>query len=97
MKQDIEKTVIEALEAQIVRGMPAVCVITETGKVTNFSRIDALPIDSLGLVEFVATIEDEYDIIIGDHECTGAETVGDIVRIVRAKTNRLEIQETIAA
>lgn len=49
----------------------------------NFT--DDLRLDSMGAVEFVTMVEDEYDIRIGDDEFLGIETLNGAVDLLLTK------------
>ena len=49
------------------------------------TMLDEMGLDSLDKVETIMALEEEYDIVIHDHEVEKVNTVGDMVAIVRAK------------
>ncbi|MFS9317184.1 acyl carrier protein [Streptococcus infantis] len=53
-------------------------VVTE-----NLSLKDDLDADSVDLMEFVLTIEDEFGIEIGDEEIDNLQSVADILAIIK--------------
>ena len=53
-------------------------VVTE-----NLSLKDDLDADSVDLVEFVLTIEDEFGIEIGDEEIDNLQSVADVLAIIK--------------
>jgi len=44
-----------------------------------------LDADSVDLMEFILTLEDEFNIEISDEEIDQLESVGDVVKIIQAK------------
>lgn len=48
---------------------------------TTFEEMDA---DSLDLVEFVMSLEEEFEIEISDEEIEKIKTVGDVVKYIEA-------------
>ena len=53
-------------------------VVTE-----NFSLKDDLDADSVDLMEFVLTIEDEFGIEISDEEIDNLQSVADVLAIIK--------------
>lgn len=53
-------------------------VVTE-----NLSLKDDLNADSVDLMEFVLTIEDEFGIEIGDEEIDNLQSVADVLEIIK--------------
>ena len=53
-------------------------VVTE-----NLSLKDDLDADSVDLMEFVLTIEDEFGIEIGDEEIDNLQSVADVLEIIK--------------
>ena len=53
-------------------------VVTE-----NFSLKDDLDADSVDLMEFVLTIEDEFGIEISDEEIDNLQSVADVLEIIK--------------
>ena len=53
-------------------------VVTE-----NLSLKDDLDADSVDLMEFVPTIEDEFGIEIGDEEIDNLQSVADVLEIIK--------------
>lgn len=51
---------------------------------------DDLGMDSMGAVEFVNTVEDEYKISINEDEMQSIKTVNDAVTLILKKTNTHE-------
>ena len=58
----------------------AVFVVTEA-----LSLKDDLDADSVDLMEFVLTLEDEFGIEISDEEIDQLQSVGDVVAVVKSK------------
>ncbi len=56
-------------------------VVTE-----NLSLKDDLDADSVDLMEFVLTIEDEFGIEIGDEEIDNLQSVADVLAIIKNRT-----------
>ena len=46
---------------------------------------DDLDADSVDLMEFILTLEDEFNIEISDEEIDQLQSVGDVVKIIQAK------------
>lgn len=58
-------------------------------KVTLESKfIDDLGADSLDVVEMLMTLEDEFNITVTDEESVTLKTVGDIVKLIDAKSKK---------
>ena len=55
-------------------------VVTE-----SLSLKDDLDADSVDLMEFILTLEDEFNIEISDEEIDQLQNVGDVVKIIQAK------------
>ena len=55
-------------------------VVTE-----NLSLKDDLDADSVDLMEFVLTIEDEFGIEIGDEEIDQLQSVADVLKAIKEK------------
>lgn len=53
-------------------------VVTE-----NLSLKDDLDADSVDLMEFILTIEDEFGIEIGDEEIDNLQSVADVLEIIK--------------
>ena len=51
-----------------------------------------LALSSLGAIETIMLLEDEYDIAIDDWNLESLETVGDVVRLVTAKASVSSLQ-----
>ena len=56
-------------------------VVTE-----NLSLKDDLDADSVDLMEFILTIEDEFGIEIGDEEIDNLQSVADVLAIIKNRT-----------
>ena len=56
-------------------------VVTE-----NLSLKDDLNADSVDLMEFILTIEDEFGIEIGDEEIDNLQSVADVLAIIKNRT-----------
>ena len=56
-------------------------VVTE-----NLSLKDDLDADSVDLIEFVLTIEDEFGIEIDDEEIDNLQSVADVLAIIKNRT-----------
>ena len=56
-------------------------VVTET-----LSLKDDLDADSVDLMEFILTIEDEFGIEIGDEEIDNLNSVADVLAIIKNRT-----------
>ena len=52
----------------------------------NLSLKDDLDADSVDLMEFVLTIEDEFGIEIGDEEIDNLQSVADVLAIIKNRT-----------
>lgn len=55
-------------------------VVTE-----NLSLKDDLNADSVDLMEFVLTVEDEFGIEIGDEEIDNLQSVADVLAIIKSR------------
>ncbi|HGS1208605.1 TPA: acyl carrier protein [Streptococcus pneumoniae] len=55
-------------------------VVTE-----SLSLKDDLDADSVDLMEFILTLEDEFSIEISDEEIDQLQNVGDVVKIIQGK------------
>jgi len=51
----------------------------------SLSLKDDLDADSVDLMEFILTLEDEFSIEISDEEIDQLQNVGDVVKIIQAK------------
>lgn len=55
-------------------------------KITNEASFEEdLEVDSLGVVELLMALEDEFDVKIPDEDAEGVHTVGQAVELVQAK------------
>lgn len=45
-------------------------------------------IDSIGLIEFIMALEDEFDIEIPDEELQEIKSTEDVIKLVEAKTGK---------
>ena len=50
--------------------------------------IEDLGADSLDVVEMLMMLEDEFNITVTDEESVNLKTVGDIVKLIDAKTSK---------
>lgn len=56
---------------------------------TEFQKLyEEGPLDSLGIVEFVLALEDEFEIDIPDEDIDKAKTIADVVEYVEKKRRR---------
>ena len=53
--------------------------------VTESLSLKDLDADSVDLMEFILTLEDEFNIEISDEEIDQLQSVGDVVKIIQAK------------
>jgi len=51
----------------------------------SLSLKDDLDADSVDLMEFILTLEDEFNIEISDEEIDQLQSVGDVIKIIQAK------------
>ena len=51
----------------------------------SLSLKDDLDADSVDLMEFILTLEDEFNIEISDEEIDQLQSVGDVVEVVKRK------------
>ena len=58
--------------------------VEEDEVVEDASFIDDLGADSLGIVELVMALEEEFDISIPDEDAEGIKTVGDAISYIQA-------------
>ncbi|MCB0405943.1 MAG: acyl carrier protein [Bdellovibrionales bacterium] len=56
-------------------------------EITMDTKISALGIDSLSMMEIVGAMEDELDVVIPDEKLATLQTVADIDRVIREQTN----------
>ena len=76
---EIEQKVIELAAEEA--GVP----VAQVSRASHF--LNDLNYDSLGVMEFVMQVEDEFEISIGDDDVEKIKTVGDAVDYVVEKTN----------
>ena len=57
--------------------------------VMEFNYVDSGYVDSLGLIQFIATIEDEFNISFTDEDLAdpGIKVIGKLVEIISEKMN----------
>lgn len=61
----------------------------DPAKITENSRvIEDLGADSLDVVEMLMVLEDEFNVTVSDEESLTLKTVGDIAKLVDAKTKK---------
>lgn len=61
--------------------------ISDVSTITPDSRIiEDLGADSLDVVELLITLDDEYNIKIADEEIASIKTVGDLIKIIEARS-----------
>ena len=53
--------------------------------IESLSLKDDLDADSVDLMEFILTLEDEFSIEISDEEIDQLQSVGDVVKIIQGK------------
>jgi acyl carrier protein len=51
--------------------------------ITRESKISALGIDSVSMMEIIGVMEDELDVSIPDEKLSRLQTVGDIEKVIR--------------
>lgn len=59
--------------------------LSETKQVDAI-RLDDLGADSLDLVEIIMELEEEFDVSLSDSEAKSIQTIGDLLRVVVART-----------
>lgn len=82
----------------MIRSAAVSFIADQISEITGFSptmsetsRLDDLPLDSLQCLELTAVIEDEYDICISCSDRIGVETIGDFADlVVRSRTPLLQ-------
>ena len=63
----------------------------DASKITAESKvIDDLGADSLDVVEMLMTLEDEFNVTVSDEESVNLKTVGDIAKLIDAKSKKEE-------
>jgi len=60
--------------------------VTKEELAPGASFIDDLGADSLDIVELVMAMEEEFDIEIPDDDAEKIQTIGDVIRYVKEKT-----------
>jgi len=60
--------------------------VTKEELTPGASFIDDLGADSLDIVELVMAMEEEFDIEIPDDDAERIQTIGDVIRYVKEKT-----------
>ena len=66
-------------------------VVTE-----SLSLKDDLDADSVDLMEFILTLEDEFNIEISDEEIDQLQSVGDVVEVVKSKNSKKQHASRVA-
>ena len=75
-----EKEIFDRLVTIIQERQGEDFVVTE-----SLSLKDDLDADSVDLMEFILTLEDEFNIEISDEEIDQLQSVGDVVKIIQGK------------
>lgn len=75
-----EKEIFDRIETIIQERQGEDFVVTE-----SLSLKDDLDADSVDLMEFILTLEDEFNIEISDEEIDQLQSVGDVVEVVKSK------------
>lgn len=75
-----EKEIFDSIVTIIQERQGEDFVVTE-----SLSLKDDLDADSVDLMEFILTLEDEFNIEISDEEIDQLQSVGDVVKIIQAK------------
>lgn len=75
-----EKEIFDRIVTIIQERQEEDFVVTE-----SLSLKDDLDADSVDLMEFILTLEDEFNIEISDEEIDQLQSVGDVVKIIQAK------------
>ncbi|MDO4605099.1 MAG: phosphopantetheine-binding protein [Helcococcus sp.] len=52
----------------------------------NANLLNDYDIDSIGLIEFIMNLEEEFDIQIEDEEIQGLSSTEDVIKLVEEKT-----------
>lgn len=52
----------------------------------NANLLNDYDIDSIGLIEFIMNLEEEFDIQIEDEEIQGLNSTEDVIKLVEEKT-----------
>lgn len=75
-----EKEILDRIVTIIQERQGEDFVVTE-----SLSLKDDLDADSVDLMEFILTLEDEFNIEISDEEIDQLQSVGDVVKIIQGK------------
>ena len=75
-----EKEIFDRIVTIIQERQGEAFIVTE-----SLSLKDDLDADSVDLMEFILTLEDEFNIEISDEEIDQLQSVGDVVKIIQAK------------
>ncbi|HEW0105777.1 TPA: acyl carrier protein [Streptococcus pneumoniae] len=75
-----EKEIFDSIVTIIQERQGEDFVVTE-----SLSLKDDLDADSVDLMEFILTLEDEFSIEISDEEIAQLQSVGDVVKIIQGK------------
>lgn len=75
-----EKEIFDSIVTIIQERQGEDFVVTE-----SLSLKDDLDTDSVDLMEFILTLEDEFSIEISDEEIDQLQSVGDVVKIIQGK------------
>ena len=75
-----EKEIFDRIVTMIQERQEEDFVVTE-----SLSLKDDLDADSVDLMEFILTLEDEFNIEISDEEIDQLQSVGDVVEVVKRK------------
>ena len=75
-----EKEIFDCIVTIIQERQGEDFVVTE-----SLSLKDDLDADSVDLMEFILTLEDEFNIEISDEEIDQLQSVGDVVEVVKSK------------
>jgi len=79
-KKMTEKEIFDRIVTIIQERQGEDFVVTE-----SLSLKDDLDADSVDLMEFILTLEDEFNIEISDEEIDQLQSVGDVVEVVKSK------------
>ncbi len=79
-KRDDRKRIFDRIVTIIQERQGEDFVVTE-----SLSLKDDLDADSVDLMEFILTLEDEFNIEISDEEIDQLQSVGDVVEVVKSK------------
>ena len=79
-KRDDRKEIFDRIVTIIQERQGEDFVVTE-----SLSLKDDLDADSVDLMEFILTLEDEFNIEISDEEIDKLQSVGDVVEVVKSK------------